>query len=128
MVGDVGVGEHVRIRDEDSRHVQCHVAVAVAVADNHYSTARYVRCHVCEMRVRVVPTHEVDGGNGASQVLAGGVQGPIRLGTDGVDDTVVAFREFGCLTCSPTATLPKNLKRGSSAVFVNVLLMVLIFG
>ena len=50
-----------------------------------------------KLRVRVVPAHEVDGGDAARQVLAGNVQRAIGLRPDGIDDGVVALGEFGGL-------------------------------
>jgi len=61
VVGDVGFRELVGIADQDACHVQGHVAVA----DDHGATARQVWRHLLEVRMRVVPTHEVDGGHAA---------------------------------------------------------------
>ena len=93
VVGDVGGGQHVGIGDQDARHVQCDVAVA----DDNGPARRQVGRHLLEMGVRVVPAHEVDGGDAAGQVLAGNAQRPIGLRADGVDHRVVAFGELGGL-------------------------------
>ena len=61
VIGDVGRGEHVRIGDQDARHVQRDVAVA----DHDGPPARNVGCDLLEVRVRVVPADEVDGGDAA---------------------------------------------------------------
>ena len=50
-----------------------------------------------KLRVRVVPAHEVDGGDAARQVLAGNVQRAVGLRADGVDHGVVALGEFAGL-------------------------------
>ena len=46
MVGDVGVGQHVGVADQDARHVQCDVAVA----DHDGAAGRQIRCHLLEVR------------------------------------------------------------------------------
>ncbi|CAM5737241.1 hypothetical protein MAUB1S_01811 [Mycolicibacterium aubagnense] len=90
MVGDVGVREFARIADQDPGHVQGHVAVA----DHHGPVLRDIGIHAREMRMRVVPTDEVDGGHTAFQFLAGDAERSVRLGADGVDDGVVPFGKF----------------------------------
>ena len=93
VIGDVGRGEHVGIGDQDARHVQRDVAVA----DDDGAPARNVGRHLLEVRVRVVPADEVDGGHAAGQVLAGNAQRPVGLRADGVDHRVVALGQLGGL-------------------------------
>jgi hypothetical protein len=45
--------------------------------------------------MRVVPAHEIDGGDTARQLLTGNVQSAIGLRPDGVDHGVVVLGEFG---------------------------------
>ena len=93
VVGDVGGGQHVGVADQDARHVQRDVAVA----DHDRAAGRQIGRHLLEVRVRVVPADEVDGGHAAGQVLAGDAQRPVGLGADGVDHGVIALGEFGGL-------------------------------
>ena len=93
VVGDVGVGQHVRIGDQDARDVQRDVAVA----DDDGPPAGKIGRHLLEVGVRVVPADEVDGGDAARQVLAGNAQRPVGLRADGVDHGVVAFGQLGGL-------------------------------
>ena len=90
VVGDVGVGQQVGIGDEDARDIQGDVAVA----DDDGPARRQVGRHLLEMRVRVVPAHEVHGRDAAGQILAGDVQRPVGLRADGVDHRVVAFGQL----------------------------------
>lgn len=93
MVGNVGVGQRLRIADQDACDIECDVAVA----DHHGAPAGEIGRHLAEMRMRVVPTHEVDGRDAARQLLAGDVQRAVGLCAGGVDDGVVAFGEFARL-------------------------------
>jgi hypothetical protein len=90
VVGDVGGGEQFGIADQDA----CHVQGDVAVADDDGPAARQVGQHLAEVRVRVVPTHEVDRGDAARQLLAGDAQRSVRLRADRVDHRVVALGQF----------------------------------
>jgi hypothetical protein len=76
--------------------------------------------HLLEMRVGVVPAHEVDRRHAARQILPGDVQRPVGLRADRVDDGVVRSASSSP-ACRPTAMLPKNRNRGSNAVFSNCL-------
>jgi hypothetical protein len=49
------------------------------------------------MRVRVVPTDEVDGRHAAGQILTRNAQRPVGLRADGVDDRVVTLGQLGGL-------------------------------
>src|SRR4029077_17875548 len=69
----------------------------VAVADDDGTAGRQVRGHVLEVRMGVVPTHEVDGGDAAFELFAGNPQRSVGLRTDGVDDGVVVLGDFGRL-------------------------------
>ena len=91
MVGDVGVGQHVGVGDQNA----CDVERDVAVADDDGPGAGQVGRYLLEVRVRVVPADEIDRGDAAGQLFAGDVQRPIRLRADRVDDRVVLLGEFG---------------------------------
>lgn len=90
VVGDVGLAQHVGIGDQDARDVEGDVAVA----DDHGARARQVGRGLLEVGVRVVPAHEIDGGDAARQLLAGDVQRAVGLGPDGIDDGVVTLGEL----------------------------------
>ena len=90
MVGDIGLGQHVGVGHQDARDVDRDIAVA----DHHRAAAGQVGRHLLEVRVRVVPTDEVDGGDTAGQLLTGDAQGAVGLRADGVDHRVVVLGEF----------------------------------
>ncbi len=90
VVGDVGGGQHVGVGDQDAGHVERDVAVA----DHHGPPGGEVGRHLLEVRVRVVPADEVDGGDAAGQILTGDVQRPVGLRADGVDHRVVALGQL----------------------------------
>ena len=91
VVGDVGLGELVGLGHQDARDVECDVAVA----DNDGSGAGQVGRYLREVRVRVVPAHEIDRGDAAGQLFAGNVQRAVRLRADRVDHRVVLLGQFG---------------------------------
>lgn len=90
VVGDVGGRQHVGVADEDARDVQRNVAVA----DHHRTSGRQVGRDLAEVRVRVVPTDEVDCGHAARKVFARDPQRPIRLRAGGVDDGVITLGQL----------------------------------
>ena len=91
MVGDVGAGELVGLGDQDPRDVERDVAVA----DHDRPGAGQVGGDLLEVRVRVVPAHEIDRGDAAGQMFAGDVQRPVGLGADRIDHRVVLLGQLG---------------------------------
>ena len=75
VVGDVGECEHVGIGHQNAGDVERDVAVP----DDDGPGAGQVGRHLLEVRVRVVPAHEIDRGDAAGQLFAGNVQRPVRL-------------------------------------------------
>ena len=104
VVGDVGGGQHIGVGDEDARHVKRDVAVA----DHDGPPGRQVGRHLLEVRVRVVPADEVDGGDAAGQLLAGNVQRTVGLGADRVDHRVVAFGQLAGLDMLADDDVPEE--------------------
>ena len=125
VVGDVGVGQHVGVADQDARDVERDVAVA----DHDGAPGRQVRRHLLEVRVGVVPADEVDGGDAAGQLLAGNAQRSVGLRADGVDRRRRSARR---VRPPARARRPRCCRRSGSAdrapIFSNCALIVLIFG
>ena len=93
VVGDVGEREHLRIGDQNPGDVECDVAIA----NDDGPGTRQIGRYLLEIRMRVVPADEIDGGDTAGQLLARNVQRAIGLCADGVDHRVVMLGEFGGL-------------------------------
>ena len=91
MVGDVGLSERVGLGYQDAGDVECDVAVA----DDNCPGAGQIGRYLLEVRMSVVPAHEVDRGDAAGQLFAGDVQRPVRLSTGRVDHCVVLLGQFG---------------------------------
>jgi hypothetical protein len=86
VVRHVGPGELVAGEGEHAGNVGGNVAVA----DDDRALRGEVELEVAELRVAVVPGHELGGGPAAGQVLAGDAHAAIGLGADRVDHGVVA--------------------------------------
>ena len=93
VIGDVGECQHFGVSHQNAGDVDGDVAVA----NNNSPGTRQIGRHLLEVRMRVVPAHEIDGGDAARQVLTGNVQRFVGLRADGVDDCVVLLGEFGGL-------------------------------
>ena len=64
MIGDVGVGQLVRVGGEHAGHVECDVAVA----DDDDPLVAEIDWQISEIGVAVDPGHQLGGGAGAGQV------------------------------------------------------------
>ena len=91
VVGDVGLGQLVAGQREHAGDV----GRDVAVAHHHRALAGEVEHAVAEVRVAVVPGHELGGGPAAGKVLAGNAHAAVGLGADRVDHRVVAGVQVG---------------------------------
>ena len=79
--------EPFRIGDENSGHVECHIAVA----DDHRALTSEFDCGIGTVRVPVDPGNQVRCASGASHADAIDVEAAITRCTDGIDNSVVAF-------------------------------------
>ena len=88
---DVGHGQLGLRAHEDPGHVDGHVAHA-----HHHCPllALQIELSIPEVRVAVVPGHELTGGVDARQVLAGHAEPAVALGAEGEDDRVISFQEI----------------------------------
>ena len=88
VLGDVGGRQQLCRAGQDAGEVHRHVAVS----DHGGALGRQVEAEVAEVRVGVVPAHELGGRVAAGQMLAGDAHAPVRARADGVDDRVVVGR------------------------------------
>src|SRR3984885_4705706 len=108
VIGDIGNRQHVRVGNQNACDVECDVAIT----NNNCATARQIGCHLFKVRMRVVPAHEIDGGDTGRQVLTGNVERLIGLRPAGVDHGVVAFGEFGRLDVLADAHVSEEAEAG----------------
>ena len=71
--------------------------------------------------MRVVPAHEIDGGDTAGQILTGNVEGAIGLCPDGVDHGVVVLGELGGLDMFADHHVAEEAEAGIAAGFFELL-------
>ena len=90
VVGGVGDADLVGIEHQHARHVERHISVA----DHNRARRRQVELVVGEVRVPVVPSHELGCRVRPGPVLAGDAQPVVGRGAHGVDDGVVALQKI----------------------------------
>ena len=97
VLGDVGGRQHLARAGEDARQVHRHVPVA----DHGRVLGGEVEAEAAEVRVGVVPAHELGGRVAAGQVLARDPHPPVGARAHRVDDRVVVRRQVGVGEVAP---------------------------